>query len=189
MRRLASRLILPLAAAAALAGSPALASKVSDAEAAFAAGRDDEAMALYTAALAEAPDDAARAAAYFGRGEVHSLNRRVDEALADFSAVIALPNADAATRANAYFSRAEVASRRRMWEPALADYDAALKLQPKMLGVNIGRARALRGLDRKDEALAAFDAELKLNPTSYRAQVGKAELLGLPIPEGHNRTN
>jgi len=186
MRRPASRLLLLTVLALGLAG-PALAGKLADAEAAFAAGRDAQAMQLYTDAIAEAGDDAsAKATAYFGRGEVHAINRRTDEAVADFSAVVALP-VDAETRANAYFSRAEALSRRRRWEPALADYAEALKLQPMLIGAHYARGRALRALDRPQEAVAEFDAELKINPDSFRAQSQRADLLGLPQPRNHAR--
>jgi tetratricopeptide (TPR) repeat protein len=181
---------LALALAAALAGvlavgaaGPALAGKVADAEAAFAANRDDEAMRLYGEAITEsAGDPETQAGAYFGRGEVHALNARQEEAIADFTAALALQKDDA-SRANTLFSRAEAYNRRRQYERALVDYTETLKLGPGMVGVYFARSRVYRALDRRDEALADLEAELKINPTSYRALSTRAEMLGLPQPK------
>lgn len=182
------RPVVALAVAALLgwaAAGPASASKITDAEAAFAAGRDDEAMALFQQALSDPGLDAAgRAAAHFGRGEVHSLSGRYEEAIADFTAALAAET-DPKVRAAAHFSRAEALARRRQEDAAIADYTESLKLEPDALGVHYARGSLYRRLGRKDEALADFDAELKKNPTSYRANTARAELLGLPLPKNN----
>lgn len=183
------RFVLALAAGLLLAGAQAAqANKAAEAEKAFAADHDEEALRLYGEAIAEsAGDPAALAAAYFGRGEIYVLDGKAELAIADFTAALGLPQ-DPPSRANTYFSRAEAKSRRRLWEPALADYAEALKLAPTMSGAHFARARALRALGRKDEALAEIDAELKIDPTSYRALSIRADLLGLPPPpETHPR--
>jgi tetratricopeptide (TPR) repeat protein len=173
-----------MAALTALAcASPALANTRAAAEAAFAANRDADAIRLYGEAIAEsAGDPSAQAVAHFGRGEVYVLNRRGDEAIADFTAAATLTNDDA-SRANALFSRAEAYGRKQSYDQALADYSESLKLAPGVVGVHYARGVIYRRLERKDEALADFDAELKINPGSARASTARALLLGLPPPK------
>ena len=173
--------LLVLAAAA-----PAWANKSAEAEAAFAANRDQEAVTLFTEAIAEsAGDPEAQALAYFGRGEVHAMTRSTDKAIEDFTAALALKQ-DNATRANAHYSRAEAYGRKQMWPEALADYTESIRLAPGLIGVHYARGAVLRRLERKDEALVDFDAELKINPTSFRTLSAKAEMLGLPLPENEH---
>jgi tetratricopeptide (TPR) repeat protein len=175
--------LIGLAGALAMGAAPAWAGKTGDAEAAFANGRDEEAQRLFTEAIAEtASDPSAQAVAYFGRGEVNVRLRRQDQALADFTAALALPQ-DPESRANTLWSRAEVYSRRRMNDEALADYGESIRLQPNAIGVYLSRAGLLSRLKRKDEALADYDQALKINPKSARALVDRAVLLDLPIPE------
>jgi tetratricopeptide (TPR) repeat protein len=184
--------LLAAVAAAALAAAPALgtrawASKASDAEAAFAANQDDDAVRLFSEAIAESANDpSAQAVAYFGRGEVQAINRRYDLAVADFTAALAL-HADDASRANTLVSRAEVYGRQRKYDEALADYAESLRLAPGAIGVHYARGALLRRLNRIPEAVSDFDAELKINPTSYRTTSARAEALGLPIPELQHR--
>lgn len=163
-------------------GAPALANKSAEAEAAFAANRDQDAIRLFGEAIAEsAGDPHAQALAYFGRGEVLAMNRLSEQAIADFTAALALDQ-DPASRANVHFSRAEAYGRRQMFTEAVADYSESLKLTPGMIGVHHARGLLLNRMGRKDEALADFDAELKINPTSYRTLSARAEMLGLPPP-------
>lgn len=182
---MSARRLLPLTLAAATLAlaAPAWAGKTGDAEAAFANGHDEEAARLFTEAIAEsASDPGAQAVAYFGRGEVNVRLRKPDQALADFTAALALPQ-DTESRANTLWSRAEAYGRRRMNDEALADYAESIKLQPDAIGVYLSRAGLLSRLKRKDEALADYDKALKINPKSARALVDRAVLLDLPIPE------
>lgn len=163
--------------------APAWAGKAGEAEAAFAAGMDEDAVRLFTEAVAEAAGDpGAQAVAYFGRGEAQVRLRRPDAAVADFTAALALPQDDA-SRANTLWSRGEVYSRRRMNDAALADYGESLRLVPGAIGVHLSRAGLLARMGRKDEALADYDAALRINPKSARALVDRAVLLDLPIPK------
>jgi tetratricopeptide (TPR) repeat protein len=172
-----------LAALALSCATPALANKSADAQAAFAIGRDNEAINLYGEAIADSNGDpSAQAIAFFGRGEVLAMNRRTDEAIADFTSALALPQDDA-SRATTLFSRAEAYSRRQMNDLAIADYSESLRLAPGVVGVHYARGTLYRRMDRKAEALADFDAELKINPTSYRALTTRADMLGLPMPK------
>jgi tetratricopeptide (TPR) repeat protein len=168
---------------AAGAAGPAWANKSAEAEAAFAAGRDEEAIRLFGEAIAEsAADPGAQALAYFGRGEVQALNRRTEAAIADFTAALGLDQDDA-SRAATLYSRAEVYGRAQRNAEALADYTESLKRAPGLVGVHYARGSIYRRMDMKAEALADFDAELKINPTSYRALSARADLLGLPPPK------
>lgn len=177
--------LLAMALAAGLggwsAGSAALASKATDAEAAFANGEDATAIRLFSEALAETTDPKAQVAAYFGRGEIYALNRRLDEAIADFTAALSLDK-DPATRASSFYSRAESHSRRGETEAALQDYADSIALQPALIGLHYARGALYARLGKREQAVADFDAELKQHPTYYRAAAAKAQLLGLPPP-------
>lgn len=176
------RLIFTVAAVLALAPVAAHADKLQDAELAFAEFDEDKALRLYSEALAEAgSDDRLKAAALFGRGEVHAGFGRSAPALADFDAALGLQK-DPALRAAILVSRAETYSRTGKQELALADYAESLKLLPGQLGVHTARGQMLQRMGRKDEALAEFEAELKRRPNNYRALVGRATILGLPLP-------
>jgi tetratricopeptide (TPR) repeat protein len=179
---IAFSLVAGLAAARA-----ASAAKLTDAEAAFAANRDADAIALYGEAIAEtAADPATQAAAYFGRGEVEAADGHHDPAIADFTAALALKQDDAA-RANTFFSRGESYLRKRNFQAAADDYAEAIRLAPTMPEVHLARARVLRAMKRNAEAVAEYDAELKIDPKSQRAASARADLLGLPQPKQDDR--
>ena len=176
--------LVPLAAAAALvvAAGPAFAGKSADADTAFLAGKDADALRLSGEAIAEAQNDpAALAQAYFSRGEINAQLGHTDDALADLHTALTLP-LDAQSHTDALLSRAEAYTSKRRLDDALADYDEALRLAPKMVGVHYARARLYLLLKRQDDALKDYDAELALNPTSYRTLSAKATLLGTPQP-------
>ena len=183
MRRAPALPAIFAAVAAMAVAAPAFASKIADAEAAFAEDRDAQAIDLYGQVIAESANDPALLAdAYFGRGEVYAATGHADMAIPDFTAALALKQ-DAPSRANTLFSRAEAEIRRRQYQAAVDDYGEAATLEPAMVGVHFGRGRALRALGKTDEAVKEYDAELKLNPKSFRAQSARAELLGLPQPK------
>jgi tetratricopeptide (TPR) repeat protein len=178
------RLVLLCAAVLSLAAAgQAMASKIADAETAFAEEREADAVKLYGEAIVEtAADPALQASAYFGRGEIYATSGRGDLAIADFTAALALKQDDAA-RANTLFSRAEAENRRRTYQAAIDDYGEALKLAPKMVGAHFGRGRAYRALNMPEAAVKEYDAELKISPGSFRTLSARADILGLPQPE------
>jgi tetratricopeptide (TPR) repeat protein len=175
---------LVLAVLAGLAcASPAWADKTAEAEAAMAAGRDEDAVRLFGEVIAEtAGDPDAQAVAYFGRGEAHAAFGHAPEAVADYTAALALPQ-DRLSRANTLLSRAEAYVDRRMNAEALADFAESQALSPDVIALYLARARLYTRLQRKDAALADYEAALRINPASHRALVGRAQILGLPAPE------
>ena len=163
-------------------GGAALANKLDDAQSAFADMRDVEALALFGEVLADrASSPETLAAARFGRGELYALANQPDDAIADFTAALALPQAPA-ERAITYVSRAESLVRRNRIEEAILDYSQSYALQPNQAGVLTARGNLYSRLGKKEEALADFDAELKRRPTYYRALTGRAVVLNLPLP-------
>jgi tetratricopeptide (TPR) repeat protein len=166
----------------ALAGGPALADKLDDAQAAFAEYDDVKALKLLDEILAEnGPDKHLMALAYFNRGEVWASKGDSDKAVADFTAALALPQDDA-EKAQTLISRAEQYNRRNRPEDALKDYAASLAIAPDQLGVRTARGQLYQRLGNNEAALADFEAELKAHPKYYRALVGKAVILGQPLP-------
>ena len=171
-----------VAAVVLAAAGPALAGKSADADAAFLAGKEAEALHLYGEAIADAQGDpAALGQIYFSRGEINNQLGHTDDALADLNMALTLP-LDPETHTNALLSRAEAYTGKRRLDDALADYGEALRLDPHMVGIHLARARVFLMLKRRDDALKDYDAELELNPTSYRTLSAKATLLGTPQP-------
>lgn len=176
------RLLFALVLGLGFAAGAARADKLEQAEAAFAEFEEDKALSLYNEVLVQAPSDVKlQAAARFGRGEVYAATNRYTEAVADFTAALALQTSPA-ERATTLVSRAEGYSRLGRQADALDDYAESLKLAPEQIGVHTARGSMLQRLGRRDEALAEFDAELKRRPGYYRALVGRAQILDLPLP-------
>ncbi len=170
------------AVAVSLTAAPAFANKLNDAQTAFADLRDDEALTLFAEAMAEpGASPETKAAAHFGRGEVLALNNKHDDAIADFTAALALPQDDG-DRAITYYSRAESLIRRNRLDEAIQDYSQSYALSPDQVGVLTARGTAYNRQGKTTEALADFDAELKRRPTYYRALSSRAALLNLPPP-------
>jgi tetratricopeptide (TPR) repeat protein len=106
----------------------------------------------------------------YNRGQVYAGLGRLEDALADYTAVIAEdPN-----YAEYYFDRGNLLRRLDRDEEALADYETAMRLSPPFPEVfyNRGDIRASRG--DIDGALADLDYVLELNPEFVDAYVNRA---------------
>ncbi len=102
---------------------PTGAGTIPEAEAAPAQSSEEQAIAEYTAAIADDPTDAS---AYYNRGNLHSALGQYEQALADYTQAIALDPNDA----TAYYNRGLVHSALGQYKQALADFEAALALDP-----------------------------------------------------------
>ncbi len=163
-------------------GAPAHADKIDDAQAAFGDFREEEALKLLNEVVAESADNPQlMATALFNRGEVQAWLRKTDNAIADFTAALAIQK-DPGERALTLVARAEAYGRKNMSAEAIADYDASLKLAPGQTGVLTARGNLHQKIGNTPAALADFEAELKLRPTYNKALAGRALILNLPLP-------
>jgi tetratricopeptide (TPR) repeat protein len=145
---------------AALLLIPALAAAESDLEAgkkALAAGKYDNAIASFGAALRA---DATSTAAYKGRGTAYAAKGKYDQAIADFRAAIRLDPSDAEAHGllgTALQSTGKLAE-------AIAEFRQVLRLDPKNV---VGYSRlgtALIATGRIEDAIAAFGRAIELDP-------------------------
>jgi tetratricopeptide (TPR) repeat protein len=151
----------------------------------------DDAVALFTKRLQEAPNDTATMAR---RSKAYELKGDIEAAIKDYDAAIRLAPAASSwynNRANLFqkkkdFDRAiqdydrsielnpnssivrgnrgNAYANRREFAKAIADYDESLRLNPKYINALANRGNAHRELKDFDAALADFDAALKIDP-------------------------
>lgn len=205
LRRLPGILALTLLVPGALlaqAGDPAAA-----AERALAAGRVEEAVAVYRGLVAERPEDA-RLLANLGR--VLALADRYGEAAEVLERAVALGAEDLRTllfwgsalwesgrpeAAEPVLARAAAAApgtgaeflaqhqlgRLRLWagrpEQAAVPLERAVALRPAAADARLDLARALDGAGRTEAAIAAFRQVIELAPESHHARWGLAQAL------------
>lgn len=168
-----------LVAASALALSTAVANAagaqdLAAAQAASERGAHDEAIKLYTQALADAGLTSeqrlqalrGRAGGYFAKTMIAETFNRKDNAerfgadsIADYTAAIKIKGDDAALHA----ARGQVRQVAGRNDEAIEDFSAALKLQPST-ETYLQRAGALRMKGEFDRALADYDAALAAQP-------------------------
>jgi tetratricopeptide (TPR) repeat protein len=142
---------------------------VQEGRAAASAGRFQEALAAYEAALALDPNFGY---AHFGRGEALRVLNRPEEALLAFERAIQLSPHDAAPYRRAGY----VLNTLKRWTEALAALEQAIRLDPAYASSYAGKGDALKGLGRSEEALTAYDQALALDPRLMDAVLGKAEV-------------
>lgn len=142
-------------------------------------GRPDEALRLVTEGLARldrevGPDEHLlhRSVLLHNRAQVLTGLGRLDEALADYDAIIERdPNYD-----EYYFSRAALLRRLGRHAKALADYDTAIRLSPPFAEFHYNRADLRAELGDLTGALADFGYVLELSPENVDARVNRAAL-------------
>lgn len=180
---------------------------IAAAERALAAGRAEEAVAVYRALSAERPADV-RLQANLGRalaladryGEAAEvLERAVELGAGDVRTLLfwgsalwesgrpeaadpVLARAMAAARGTgAEFLAAQQLGRLRLWagrpEEAVAPLERAVALRPEAADARLDLARALEGAGRSEEALSAFREAVALAPDSHHARWGLAQTL------------
>ncbi|WP_320064190.1 tetratricopeptide repeat protein [Micromonospora sp. RTGN7] len=106
------------------------------------------------------------------RAQVLAALGRLDEALADFTAVIA----DDPNYPEYHFDRANLLHRLGRDDEALAGYAEAIRLSPPFPEAHYNRADVLAGLGDLDAALADLGYVLELDPTNADALVNRAGL-------------
>lgn len=143
-------------------------------------GHPDRALRLVTEGLArldrELPPGARalhRSVLLHNRAQVHSGLGRLDDALADFDAVLAVDP----YYPEYYCDRAALQLRRGNLTAALADYDRAASLTPPIHELHYNRADARRSAGDVDGALADLQYVLELEPDYLAARVNLVSLL------------
>lgn len=114
-----------------------------------------------------------RSVLLYNRGQVYASLGKLDEALADYTAVIAQDP----YYSEYYFDRGNLYRRLERNEEALADYERAIAYSPPYLETYYNRAGVLSVLGREDEALADYNYVLELDPTHLDALINRASIL------------
>lgn len=146
-----------------LAPGAASATGADDANAGIAAGKRHEwkeAIRLYTGALDRGDLPPASAAnVHNNRGIAYTRIEQGDNALADFTAAIALnPRYE-----NAYVNRGDIFHFKRQYEKAIADYDVALQIEHDDDVALYDRGNSYAALGQHQKAIADYDATIRLN--------------------------
>jgi tetratricopeptide (TPR) repeat protein len=130
----------------------------------------DGAIALLDAELDPDTHRLHRSVLLYNRAQVMAGMRRLDDALADYTAVITIdPN-----YAEYYLDRGNILRRLGREEEALADYDTAIRLSPPFPEVYYNRADVLLSAGQTSEGMAVLDYVLELDPDYVDAYVNRA---------------
>jgi tetratricopeptide (TPR) repeat protein len=136
----------------------------------FEVGDAERAEQLLYAALEAEPD---YFYAHFALANVHSMNQRYDEAVAEYEKALRgnpEPGAVHVNLGNTYRSKGDNAR-------SVEHYRKALDLDEKSLTANLGMGATLEAMARYDEALTYLDRALETDPTYSPAIHAKAALL------------
>jgi len=146
------------------------ASLLEEAKALHAAGRLQEAQALYGRILKVQPDHwdclYLLGVVHYQRGEYTQAVRQIDAALRINSKLAA-----------AEATRARALQRLQRFDEALASYDRAIVLAPQEASTFYNRGNALRELKRLDEAVASYDRAIALKPDYAGAFYNRGNVL------------
>ncbi|ASW57186.1 tetratricopeptide repeat protein [Plantactinospora sp. KBS50] len=142
-------------------------------------GRPEEALRLLNEGMARLdreldPDEQQlhRTGLRYNRAQVYGMSGRLEEALADYSAVIEVdPNFH-----DHYFNRGNVLRRLGRNKEAIADYERALQLSPPFPEAYYNCGDARLELGDLDGARADFDRVLELDPEHVDAWLNRAAL-------------
>lgn len=111
-----------------------------------------------------------RSVLLYNRGQVYTSLGKIDEALADYTAVIEQDP----YYSEYHFDRGNLYRKLGREEEALADYEHAIAYSPPYPEAYYNRAGVLSVLGREDEALADYSYVLELDPTHLDALVNRA---------------
>jgi tetratricopeptide (TPR) repeat protein len=130
---------------------------------AFDAKKYEEAIGLYTQALAKQPQNTS---ALFERGRAYLTSGKYDLSIADYNAAIKLNTKDAAAynnRGMAYYYKGD-------HNAAIADYTQAITRSPDWVAdIYVRRGRAFQGKEDLLSAIADYNQAIKLKPDSVFA--------------------
>jgi MinD-like ATPase involved in chromosome partitioning or flagellar assembly/tetratricopeptide (TPR) repeat protein len=115
---------------------------------------------------------------YFSRGNKCIEHRMLEQAIQDFSQVIALQKAkhNPSWLMPAHVQRGYAYLRLGKTEKALLDFSAAVDLDPTDVNVLVYRANALLLTHRYEQARVDIEKALELSPSSYEPQIFRAHL-------------
>ncbi|WP_204140977.1 tetratricopeptide repeat protein [Halomicronema sp. CCY15110] len=138
----------------------------------YEAGRYEEAIAAYDAALNIKPD---KDEALYNKGNALSDLGRYEEAIAAYDAALNIkPDKD-----EALYNKGGALVNLGRYEDAISAYDAALKIKPDYPEALNNKGVALWNLGRYEDAIAAYDAALGIKPDKDEALYNKACCYGL----------
>jgi tetratricopeptide (TPR) repeat protein len=109
----------------------------------------------------------------YNRAQAYSLSGHLEEALAEYSAVMRVDD----SLSDHYFNRGNILRQLGRTEEAIADYEQSIKLEAPFPEVhyNLGDARIELGLE--DQAVADFSRAIELDPEYAAARLARASLL------------
>ena len=114
-----------------------------------------------------------RSVLLYNRAQVYAGMGKMEEALADYTAVIAQdPH-----YSEYYFDRGNLYRRVHRNEEALADYESAIRYSPPYPEAYYNRASVFSVMGRDEEALADYNYVLELDPDYTDALVNRASML------------
>ncbi|AKU18258.1 tetratricopeptide repeat protein [Luteipulveratus mongoliensis] len=132
----------------------------------------DEGMARLDRELEPDEHTLHRSVLRYNRGQVYLALRRLDDALADYTAVMEIdPNYP-----EYHFDRGNLLRRMGRYDEALADYDRAIELSPPFPEVFYNRADLNLELGNMETGMADLDYVLELQPEYVDALVNRAGL-------------
>ena len=133
------------------------------------AGKYDEAIAEFTAAI---ETDVKDPRFYLDRGRVYRLANKLPEAVADFNKAIELaPESDVA-----YFEKGKTELAQNQYEPALADLNKSIELNPNNPDAYYRRGLTLYQLKKYPEAIQDYTTAIEKNPNDLNAYNRRADV-------------
>lgn len=109
----------------------------------------------------------------YNRAQVNSMSGRLEEALADYTAVMRIDD----TFSDHYFNRGNILRKLGRVEEAIADYEQVFRLEPPFPEVYYNRGDAFLELGEEDRALADFSRAIELDPGYAIAWLARASIL------------
>jgi len=128
-------------------------------------GKYEDSIRKFTAVTMIAPD---HAQAYIGRASAYFLGGEIDNAIADYSAVLKRTSDDKSLRITAFVGRAGGYFRESKIDLSLRDYASALEIDPRADLPRFLRGTVYWRLGRFRDAAQDFSDLLRADPTSAR---------------------
>ncbi|MDR0557102.1 MAG: tetratricopeptide repeat protein [Treponema sp.] len=126
-------------------------------------GEWDQAIAEYTAAIREDPNNVA---AYYNRGNAFYNKGDLDTAIADYTQAIRLdPNF-----AIMYYNRGNTYYNKKDYNRAIADYTQVIRLDPNNASAYINRGNAYYNKGDYNRAIVDYEAALRIDPNDANAR-------------------
>lgn len=143
-------------------------------------GRPDESLRLVTEGLAHLAQELEpgehqlhRSVLLYNRGQVYAGIGKLEEALADYTAVIEQDP----YYSEYYFDRGNLYRKMGREEEALADYERAILYSPPYPEAYLNRANVRLVLGQEEEAFADYSYVLEIDPTNLDALINRSSML------------